>query len=402
MSRVLIIGAGGVGRVVSHKCVQQHDFFESVCLASRTMEKCKSIQESLGGAIDITTVDAASVSQVAELIRRQRADIVIHAALPYQNLAIMEGCLSGGAHYIDTAVPEIADAIQSAPDDDCWYGKQWAFHNRFRKKGLTGVLGIGSDPGLVNVFCAYAATHLFDEIHTIDIMDVNDGRHDYSFATNFSPEINLREVQCPARHWERGQWRQSDPLTVRLEYDFPAIGQRSLFLMDHDELHSLSKHFQQARHIKFWMGFSPQYISYFRTLQSLGLLAVEPRDTISIDGTEARVVPLRFLAKLLPDQERLGACYEGEVCIGCLISGMRAGREKRVFIYSLFDHQTSYQETGVQAISYAGGVPPVAAALLMTGGQWLQPGVYNAEHFDPLPFLGLLPKLGITWHMQDR
>jgi saccharopine dehydrogenase (NAD+, L-lysine-forming) len=402
MSRVLIIGAGGIGRVVAHKCVKQHEFFESVCLASRTIEECRNIQEALDGGIDITTVDATSVSQVSELIRRRQADIVIHAALPYQNLAIMEGCLAGGAHYIDTAVPEIAETIQSAPDDACWYGKQWALHNRFRKKGLTGVLGIGSDPGLVNVFCAYAAMHIFDEIHTIDILDVNDGRHDYSFATNFSPEINLREVQCPARHWEEGQWQQSDPLTVRLEFDFPAIGRRSLFLMDHDELHSLYKHFPQARHIKFWMGFSPQYISYFRTLEELGLLAMEPIDTMSVDGTKALVVPLRFLAALLPNQKMLGACYEGKVCIGCLISGVRAGCVKRVFIYSLVDHQTSFQETGVQAIAYAGGVPPVAAALLMTGGQWLQPGVFTAEHFDPQPFLGLLPKLGITWHMQER
>jgi saccharopine dehydrogenase (NAD+, L-lysine-forming) len=311
----------------------------------------------------------------------------------------MEGCLASGAHYIDTAIPELAAAIQSAPDDASWYGRQWALHHRFLEKGLTAVLGIGSDPGLVNVFCAYAARHLFDEIKTIDIMDVNDGRHGYPFATNFSPEINLREVQCPVHHWEGGQWRTAEPLAVRTEFDFPDIGRRSLYLMDHDELHSLYKHFPQVRHIKFWMGFSRQYITYFRMLQSLGLLAMEPVEAVTADGATARIVPLRFLAALLPDQEMLGARYTGKVCIGCLISGVRAGEEKRLFIYSICDHQVAYRETGRQAIPYAGGVPPVIAALLLSQGQWRQPGVFNAEQLEPEPFLDLMPQLGIDWHV---
>jgi saccharopine dehydrogenase (NAD+, L-lysine-forming) len=401
MSRVLIIGAGGVGRVAAFSCVRQGGKFEAVCLASRTIEKCRRIQKAIGTGLAVDVVNANRVEEVAKLIRRRRADIVINGALPYQNLPIMEACLAAGAHYIDTAVPEIPVATWYDSDDMFWYGLQWEYHDRFRKKGLTGVLGIGSDPGLVNVFCSYAAKHLFDEIRTIDIMDVNAGEHGYPFATNFNPEINLREVQNPVHYWEHGEWRRVAPLSVSMDFSFPEVGKRRLYLMDHDEIHSLYRHFPDAEYIKFWMGFTPQYISYFEILKNIGMLSVDPVEVELTDGSTAKVVPLKLLKALLPDPASLGKRYTGKICLGCLIGGKKRGQERRIFLFTLCSHWAAYQQTGTQAISYAAGVPPVVAALLMAEGKWLQPGIHNAEQLDPDPFLERIEKLGLIWHIRD-
>jgi len=402
MSRVLIIGGGGVGRVVAHKCVQQAKKFAAVFLASRTLEKCRRIQQAAGGPLGIDAVNADHAEEVRKLIRKRRADIVINAALPYQNLTIMEACLAEGTHYIDTAVPEIPAATWYGPDDTFWYGLQWDFHERFKEKGLTGVLGIGSDPGMVNVFCAYAAKHLFDDILTIDIMDINAGEHGFPFATNFNPEINLREVQNPAYFWEHGRWRQAEPLTVSMEFSFPEIGQQRLYLMDHDELHSLNKNFPSADYIRFWMGFSPRYVSYFNKLKNIGMLSVDPLEVEMMDGSRKPVSPLKVLKALLPDPASLGKRYTGKVCIGCLVRGNKGGKERQVFIYNISSHWAAYQQTGTQAISYAAGVPPVAAALLLAEGKWRLPGIYNVEQLDPDPFLKHMPQLGMTWNIREE
>lgn len=401
MSRVLIIGAGGVGRVAAFSCVQQGRKFEAVCLASRTIEKCCRIQEAVGTGLTVDAVNADRAEEVAKLIRKHQADIVINGALPYQNLPIMEACLAAGAHYIDTAVPEIPAASWCDPDDRFWYGLQWEYHDRFRENGLTGVLGIGSDPGLVNVFCSYAAKHLFDEIRTIDIMDVNSGEHGFPFATNFNPEINLREVQNPVHYWKHGEWLRVEPLSVSMDFSFPDVGRRRLYLMDHDEIHSLYRYFPDAQYIKFWMGFTPQYISYFNTLKNTGLLSVNPVDVELTDGSTVKVVPLKLLKALLPDPASLGKRYTGKICIGCLIGGKKEGLDRRIFISTLCSHRAAYKKTGTQAISHAAGVPPAVAALLLAEGKWLQPGIYNAEQLDPDPFLKRMEQLGLTWHIRE-
>jgi saccharopine dehydrogenase (NAD+, L-lysine-forming) len=401
MSRVLIIGAGGLGRVVAHKCVQQGRNFEAICLASRTLEKCRRVRKAVGTALAVDAVNADHAEEVGKLIRKRRADIVINTALPYQNLPIMEACLAEGAHYLDTAVPEIPAATWYDPDDTFWYGLQWDYHERFRQKGLTAVLSIGSDPGLVNVFCAYAAKHFFDEILTIDIMDINAGEHGFPFATNFNPEINLREVQNPACFWEHGRWRQAAPLAVSMEFSFPEIGQQRLYLMDHDEIHSLYKKFPAAGHIKFWMGFTPRYVSYFNNLRDIGMLSVDPVDVEMTDGSHVPISPLKVLKALLPDPASLGKRYTGKICIGCLVSGKRGKQVRRVFIYNISSHWAAYQQTGTQAITYAAGIPPVAAALLLAEGEWRLPGVHNVEQLDPDPFLDRIPQLGMDWHIRE-
>jgi saccharopine dehydrogenase (NAD+, L-lysine-forming) len=401
MSRLLIIGAGGVGRVAAFSSVGQGGAFESVCLASRSIEKCHQVRKAVGSVLAVDVVDGDRPEEVVKLIKKHRANIVINTALPYQNLPIMEACLAAGAHYIDTAVPEIPAVTWYDPDDNFWYGKQWEYHESFRQKGLTGVLGIGSDPGLVNVFCSFAAKHLFDEIRTIDIMDVNAGEHGYPFATNFNPEINLREVQNPAYYWEHGEWRRVGPLSVSMDFSFPEVGRQRLYLMDHDEIHSLCRNLPGAEYIKFWMGVTPQYLSYFETLKNIGMLSVEPVDVETTDGAKAKVVPLKLLKALLPDPASLGKRYTGKICIGCLIGGGKGGQARRIFISTLCSHRTSYQRTGTQAIAYAAGVPPVIAALLLAEDKWRQPGIYNAEQLNPDPFMERLPQLGMTWHIRE-
>ncbi|MEJ2031694.1 MAG: saccharopine dehydrogenase family protein [Deltaproteobacteria bacterium] len=401
MANVLIIGAGGVGRVVARKCAQYPDFFSRVCLAGRAPGRLRQICLEGGKAFETAVLNAGDQAEIVAAIRRVRAQIVINATLPFHNLAIMEACLEAGAHYLDTAVPEVSDELWSDPDDRYWYGLQWAFHELFRERRLTALLGIGSDPGMVNVFCAYARDELFDEIAAIDIMDVNAGTHGLPFATNFNPEINLRELQNPSHYWEDGEWHRADPFTLSRDYDFPGIGRRLLFSVDHDELHSLYKHFPKAS-LRFWMGFSPRYIDYFKKLHQLGLLSSEPLQVETADGTMSRIAPLKLLKALLPDPGSLGERYRGQVCIGCLVRGWKNGRERTVFIYNLCDHQACYRDCGAQAISYAAGVPTVAAALLLAGGTWRKPGVYNAEELAPRPFLALLPGLGLSWEIREE
>lgn len=401
MANALIIGAGGVGRVVASKCLEHRDVFQGICLAGRTARRCRFMRRESRERAEIAVLDAGRPAEVAAAIRRVRADIVINATLPYYNLTIMQACLEAGAHYLDTAVPEIPGQIWTDPDDRCWYGLQWALGESFRERGLTALLGIGSDPGLVNVFCSYAREELFDEITAIDIMDVNAGTHGLPFATNFNAEINLRELQNPSHYREDGTWHRAGLFALSREYDFPGIGRRRLFSVDHDELHSLYRHFPAAA-LRFWMGFSPRYIDYFMKLQQLGLLSPAPLPVESADGTMRLVAPIKLLKALLPDPGALAERYRGRVCIGCLIRGRRAGRERTVFIYTLCDHQACYRDCGAQAIAYAAGVPVAAAALLLADGAWLRPGVHNAEELPPWPFLDLLTDLGLSWEIREE
>jgi saccharopine dehydrogenase (NAD+, L-lysine-forming) len=382
--------------------VQQNHIFSNVYLASRSLEKCLDIQQRVHGSLEIDILDAGKPEEVLQAIEKCHAEIVINAALPYQNLCIMEACLKAGVHYIDTAVSETPEENCCRPDDVCWYGRQWRYKERFKEKGLTAILGAGSDPGMVNVFCAYAAKHVFDEILTIDILDVNAGDHGFPFATNFNTEINLREVQNPAFFWADGNWQKADPLSVSMEYVFPEIGPNTVYLMDHDEIHSLNQCFSEARHIKFWMGFDQGYIKHIERLREIGLLSVEPVGMIAEDGTQVQVVPVKMLNKLLPDPAYLGEDYRGKVCIGCLISGKKRGETKRIFIYNICDHQEAFSETGTQAIYYAAGIPTVVTASLLAEGPWRKPGVFNLEQFDPDPFLKKLSDFGLDWHVREE
>lgn len=402
MANLLIIGAGGVGRVAAFKCAQYDGFFDTICLASRSVEKSCKIQEEIGSSIEVEQLDADDGRETEKLIRKYRADVVINAALPYQNLKIMEACLAKGAHYIDTAVCETADELWHDPHDRYWYGLQWNYRKNFADKGLTAILGIGSDPGIVNVFCSYAEKELFDKILSIDILDVNAGNHGFPFATNFNPEINLRELQNPSYYWEHGKWRKAEAFSTSREFFFPEIGSCTVFSMDHDEIHSLYKHFPEAEHIRFWMGFRPRFIDYFNKLSEIGLLSIDPVEVETEGDGRKKVMPLKFLKEVLPDPASLGKSYRGKVCIGCLIKGRKDGREQAVFIYNLCDHQASFRQTGAQAISFIAGVPPAIAAILLIRGEWRQPGVYNAEQLDPYPFMDLLPQFDLPWDVRQE
>lgn len=391
MSKVLIIGAGGVGGVVTHKCAQVPEVFSEITLASRTLEKCERIARQLPRPIRTAQVDADNVHEMVELIRKVMPDLVVNVALPYQDLPIMDACLETGVNYLDTANYEPRDKV------DFTYEWQWPYHDRFKEKGIMGLLGSGFDPGVTNVFCAHARKNHFDEIHTVDIMDCNAGEHGHPFATNFNPEVNIREVTSKGKYWENGTWKEVDPLTVHETFDFPGIGPREMYLMYHEEMESLVRHFPEIGHMRFWMTFSQEYLTHLRVLQNVGMTRIDP---VSFEGCQ--IVPLQFLKALLPEPSLLGENYTGKTCIGCMIQGVKDGKPRKYYIYNICDHAEAYREVKAQAISYTTGVPAMIGAMLMVTGAWRGEGVFNMEQFDPAPFMERLPVHGLPWIEEFR
>lgn len=391
MSRVLIIGAGGVGGVVAHKCAQVPEVFSEIILASRTVEKCERIARQLSRPIRTARVDADNVPETVELIRSVSPDLVLNVALPYQDLPIMDACLETGVNYLDTANYEPRDEVRFT------YEWQWPYHDRFKNKGIMALLGSGFDPGVTNVFCAHARKNHFDEIHTIDIMDCNAGDHGHPFATNFNPEVNIREVTSKGKYWENGAWVEVDPLTVHETFDFPGIGPREMYLMYHEEMESLARFFPGIRRMRFWMTFSQEYLTHLRVLQNVGMTRIDP---VSFQGCE--IIPLQFLKALLPEPSLLGENYTGKTCIGCLIRGVRDGKPRTYYVYNICDHAEAYREVKAQAISYTTGVPAMIGAMMMLTGAWKGEGVFNMEQFDPAPFMEKLPLHGLPWIEEFR
>jgi len=385
--KVLIIGAGGVGRVVVHKCAQNPGVFTEICLASRTLSKCQDIQRELSRPIQVARVDADNVSELAALIKDFKPQLVINVALPYQDLTIMDACLETGVDYLDTANYEPRDEARFC------YKWQWDYQERFKKAGLMALLGCGFDPGVTNIYCAYAQKHHFDEIHTIDIIDCNAGDHGLPFATNFNPEINIREVTAKGRYYDNGEWKETEPLTVHKTFDFPgSIGPKEIYLMYHEELESLAKNIKGAKRIRFWMTFSESYLTHLRVLENVGMTRIDP---VQYQGQE--IIPLQFLKAVLPEPASLGPKTRGKTCIGCLIEGIKDGRRKRYYVYNICDHQEAYRETNSQAISYTTGVPAMIGGMLMLEEEWHQHGVFNVEEFDPDPFMKKLSQHGLPW-----
>src|SRR5210317_1134130 len=388
MSRVLIIGAGGVGRVVASKCADNPEVFSEIMLASRTVSKCDLIAKEVGkGRIKTAQLNADNVSELVALIKDFKPQLIINVALPYQDLSIMDACLETGVDYLDTANYEPRDEAKFC------YKWQWDYQERFKQAGLMALLGCGFDPGVTNIFCAHAQKHHFDEIHTIDIIDCNAGDHGLPFATNFNPEINIREVTARGRYYDNGQWKETEPLTVHKTFDFPGgIGPRKIYLLYHEELESLAKNIKGVKRIRFWMTFSESYLTHLRVLENVGMTRIDP---VQYQGQE--IIPLQFLKAVLPEPASLGPKTRGKTCIGCLIEGIKDGRRKRYYVYNICDHQEAYRETNSQAISYTTGVPAMIGGMLMLEEEWHQPGVFNVEEFDPDPFMKKLSQHGLPW-----
>ncbi len=390
MAKLLIIGAGGVGRVVTHKCAALPEVFEEICLASRTVSKCETIAAELNRTIETAAVDADNPEETAALIRKFGADLVINVALPYQDLAIMDACLMTGAQYLDTANYEPKDEAKFH------YGWQWAYQDRFKEKGLTALLGSGFDPGVTNVFTAWLHKHEFDEIHNLDIIDCNAGDHGHAFATNFNPEINIREITQRGKYWENGDWVETDPLSVSKNYKFPeGIGDKKIFLLYHEELESLVKHFPKIKRARFWMTFGEEYLTHLRVLENVGMTRIDP---VTYNGVE--VIPLQFLKALLPDPASLGVSTKGKTCIGCLAEGIKDGKPKKAFLYNTCDHELCFTEVNAQAISYTTGVPAMIGAKMLVEKKWSGAGVFNMEQFDPDPFMHDLNQYGLPWKLE--
>ena len=394
MAKVLIIGAGGVGGVVAHKCAMTPDVFTDIVLASRTKARCDAIaaqvQQMHGRRIETAQVDADDVPQTVKLIEKVRPDLLVNVALPYQDLTLMDACLAAGVDYLDTANYEPKDVAKFE------YKWQWAYRERFEKAGRMALLGSGFDPGVTNVFSAYARDHLFDEVHSIDILDCNAGSHGHAFATNFNPEINIREVTARGRYWEKGEWKEIDPMSISQTFDFPGVGPKKAYLIYHEELESLVQYIPGLQRIRFWMTFGDEYLTHLRVLQNVGMTRIDP---VEFQGQQ--IVPIQFLKALLPDPASLAENYTGKTSIGCLVEGVKAGKPKRVFIYNVCDHHETWKEVRAQAISYTTGVPAVVGAEMMLAGKWKRPGVWNMEQFDPVPFLERLGPQGLPWHVQD-
>ncbi|MFL0798176.1 MAG: saccharopine dehydrogenase family protein [Cellvibrionaceae bacterium] len=396
MSKVLIIGAGGVGQVVTHKCAQLPEVFTDIVLASRTEEKCKAIAKTVfekqNREIETAQVDADNVPELVELINRVKPLMVINVALPYQDLTIMDACLETGVHYLDTANYEPLDAAKFE------YKWQWAYQEKFEKAGLMALLGSGFDPGATNMFTAYAAKHYFDEIHTLDIIDVNGGDHGYPFATNFNPEINIREVTAECRHWEGGDFVTTPAMSLKQEFTCPEeVGTYNIYRMYHEELESLTKHYPTLKKAQFWMSFGDSYLKHLEVLGNVGMTSIEP---VNFNGTE--IVPIQFLKHLLPDPSTLGPRTKGKTCIGCVVQGEKNGEQKAVYVYQVKDHQDCYGEVASQAISYTTGVPAMIGAKMMVEGKWMKPGVWNMEQLDPDPFMEDMNKYGLPWNVIEE
>ncbi len=397
--KTLIIGAGGVGNVVAFKCAMNEESFGDITLASRTLSKCDAIadniKEKTGVILKTAKVDADSVSELASLIRETDADIVINVALPYQDLSIMDACTQTGVDYLDTANYEHPDTAKFE------YKEQWARDGQFKEANIMGLLGSGFDPGVTNVFCAYAQKHYFDEIHTIDILDCNAGDHGYPFATNFNPEINLREVSAKGRYWEKddkgdGNWIETDPMEIKQVWDYPEIGPKDSYLLYHEEMESLVKHIKGLKRIRFFMTFGESYLTHMKCLENVGMLGIEP-----VEHKGMKIVPMEFLSTLLPDPASLGPRTKGKTNIGIFAKGIKDGQEKTVYIYQVSDHEQCYAEVMSQGVSYTTGVPAMIGAKLMLEGKWQGKGVFNIEEFDPDPFMDELMIQGLPWKVME-
>ncbi len=387
MSKVVIVGAGGVGGVVTHKCAQLPDVFDEIVLASRTESKCKAIAAQLDRPIRTATIDADDVPAMVTFLKAEKPDLLINVALPYQDLHLMDACLEAGVHYLDTANYEPPDEAKFE------YHWQWAYQDKFKNAGLMALLGCGFDPGVTGIFTAHAKKHHFDTIDYLDIIDCNAGDHGQPFATNFNPEINIREVSAKGRYWENGAWQETEPLSVRHEFDFPeGIGKMPMYLMYHEELESLTTHLPEIKRARFWMTFSDNYLKHLEVLENVGMTRIDP---VMFNGQE--VVPLQFLKALLPDPSSLGPLTKGKTCIGCLIRGQKDGKPKQYYIYNISDHEACYAEVQSQAISYTTGVPAMIGAKMMLEGHWMKPGVWNVEQLDPDPFMADLNQYGLPW-----
>mgnify|MGYP000898904011 FL=1 len=391
MSKVIIIGAGGVGGVVTHKCAQLPEVFPEIILASRNEEKCKKIAAQLSRPIRTAQVDADNVAELTALLEKEKPSLVINVALPYQDLHIMDASLNAGVHYLDTANYEPPEVAKFE------YKWQWAYQEKFQKAGLMALLGSGFDPGVTNVYTAYIKKHCLDEIHELDIIDANAGNHGQPFATNFNPEINIREVTAKGRFWQNGEWVETDPLSVKDSFEFPeGIGPMDIYLMYHEELESIVKHFPEIKRARFWMTFSQNYLKHLEVLQNVGMTGIKP---VMYNGVE--VIPLQFLKSVLPDPSSLGPLTKGRTCIGCVAKGIKDGKEKIVYIYNICDHEACFREVQSQAISYTTGVPAMIGAKMMLENKWMKPGVWNMEQFDPDPFMEDLNKYGLPWTLVD-
>ncbi len=395
MGKVLVIGCGGVANVAIQKCCQNSEVFEEVCIASRTVSKCDALKEKLEGKTKtkITTaqVDADNVDELIALIEKVKPDLVLNLALPYQDLTIMDACLATKVHYVDTANYEPEDTAKFE------YKWQWAYRERFEKAGITALLGSGFDPGVTSVFSAYALKHYFDEINYIDILDCNGGDHGYPFATNFNPEINIREVAANGSYWEDGHWVETKPMEIKRVYDFPQVGEKDMYLLHHEEIESLALNIPGIKRIRFFMTFGQSYLTHLKCLENVGMTSIEP---IMYEGKE--IVPLQFLKAVLPDPASLGPRTVGKTNIGCIFVGKKDGKEKKLYIYNVCDHQECYKEVGSQAISYTTGVPAMIGAMMILNGTWNKAGVYNIEEFDPDPFMDALNKWGLPWIIDEN
>ncbi len=395
MSKVLIIGAGGVGGVVAHKAAMERDAFSEVMLASRRIESCEKlateIEQMHGRKIRTAQVDADDVAATTKLLKDYQPKLVINVALPYQDLHIMDACLAAGVDYLDTANYEPPDVAKFE------YSWQWAYQDRFVKAGRMAVLGSGFDPGVTNVYCAYIQKHLLDELHYVDIVDCNGGSHGKPFATNFNPEINIREITARGRYWEAGEWKETEPLSVSKIFDYPGVGERNSFLLYHEELESLAKNLKGLKRIRFWMTFGDAYLKHLEVMQNIGITRI---DEVEFNGQ--KIVPIKFLRALLPDPASLAANYTGKTSIGVLAEGIKDGKRKRFFVYNICDHAETYKEVRAQAVSYTTGVPAVTGAVMMVTGKWKGTGVFNMEQLDPDPFLADVAKRGLPWHVEER
>lgn len=414
MSKLLVIGCGGVASVAIHKCCENSGVFSELCIASRTQSKCDALKEKLEKttSVKLTTaqVDADNVQQLVDLIGHYQPAAVLNVALPYQDLTIMEACLRTHTDYIDTANYEPENT-----DDPAWrkvyekrcrekgftayfdYSWQWAYREKYEKAGITALLGSGFDPGVTSVFTAYAKKHYFDEIHYIDILDCNGGDHGYPFATNFNPEINLREVSANGSYWENGHWVETEPMAIKREYDFDGVGKKDMYLLHHEEIESLAASFPEAKRIRFFMTFGQNYLTHMKCLENVGMLSTTP---VEFEGRS--IVPIQFLKALLPDPATLGPRTKGKTNIGCIFTGVKDGKEKSIYIYNICDHEACYREVGSQAISYTTGVPAMIGAALVISGVWNKKGVFTTEQFDPDPFMDALNRFGLPWVVDEN
>ena len=413
MAKVLIIGCGGVAQVAIRKCCQNSEVFSEICIASRTESKCSDladrIRETTNTKITTAKIDANDIPAMVRLIKSYKPDTLLNVALPYQDLAIMDACLEAGVNYVDTAnyEPENIDEPEwrkiyekrcrelgfSAYFDYSW---QWAYEEKFRTAGLTALCGTGFDPGVTSVYAAYAKKHYFDTIDTIDILDCNGGDHGYAFATNFNPEINLREVSAPGSYMENGKWIEIPPMSIRREYDFKGVGRKDMYLLHHKEIEALGKHMPEVKRIRFFMTFGQSYLDHMRCLEDVGMLSTKP---VMYEGRE--IVPIQFLTKLLPDPASLGPRTKGRTNIGCIFTGKKDGKERHIYIYNICDHQECYKEVESQAISYTTGVPAMIGTMMVVNGLWRKPGVFTTDEFDPDPYMDALNKWGLPWEVNE-